>query len=250
MVINNYLNLKKDMEQFNNWTVFSELKNVTLNETIKQQLQKYYEILVTENQKYNLTTITKIDEVFTKHFLDSMLFTNHQKLSNEKVADLGTGAGFPGLVLKIFYPKLKLTLVESNLKKVNFLNLVIEQLKLTDVEVFHFRAEEYAILNYEKFDIVLSRAVAYLDIILEIGVQLLKVGGWFILLKGPKANQEINRSQKLVSQLNLKLDYQQNLVDNQFGTRINLFYKKEGHTDKKYPRKYQVIKKESGQYEK
>jgi len=238
------------MQQFSNWAIFSELKNVTLNEIIKGQLQKYYEILITENEKYNLTTITKIDEVFAKHFLDSMLFTNHQKLSTEKIADLGPGAGFPGLVLKIFYPKLKLTLVESNLKKVNFLNLVISELKLTDVEVVHFRAEEYAILNYEKFDIVISRAVAYLDIILEIGVQLLKVGGWFILLKGPKANEEISRSQKLVNQLNLKLDYQQNLVDNQFGTRINLFYKKEGHTDKKYPRKYQVIKKQSGQNEK
>jgi 16S rRNA (guanine527-N7)-methyltransferase len=144
---------------------------------MKLQLQKYYEVLITENKKYNLTTITKIDEVFTKHFLDSMLFTNEIVLEKQMLVDIGTGPGFPGIVLKIFYPHLKLTLIESNHKKVNFLNLLISELNLKNVQVVALRAEEYALLNYEKFDLVVSRAVAYLDIILEIGVQLLKVNG-------------------------------------------------------------------------
>jgi len=235
------------MEKFKDWEIFAKLVNVELSSTMKLQLQKYYEVLITENKKYNLTTITKIDEVFTKHFLDSMLFTNEIVLEKQMLVDIGTGPGFPGIVLKIFYPHLKLTLIESNHKKVNFLNLLISELNLKNVQVVALRAEEYALLNYEKFDLVVSRAVAYLDIILEIGVQLLKVNGWFILLKGPKAEEEILRSKKIDQKLNLVLEKKQILNDIGFGTRVNLFYHKVDHTNKKYPRKYNVIKKESGQ---
>ncbi|WFQ93905.1 16S rRNA (guanine(527)-N(7))-methyltransferase RsmG [Mycoplasma feriruminatoris] len=230
---------------FNNWEIFLNYKNFTINQEIKDKLNLYYQILIYENQKYNLTRITELNEVFEKHFLDSLLFVEHFKISDQKIADIGTGAGFPGVVLKIFFPNIKLTLIESNNKKANFLKYLVDKLKLSDVEILNKRAEELTSDYKEKFDIVISRAVAYLDIILELGVQLVKVDGSFILLKGPKAFQEIDDLKNKDKKMNLKLVDVQQLQDTGFGTRINLFYKKIGSTSSLYPRKYQQILKES-----
>ncbi|SYV96613.1 ribosomal RNA small subunit methyltransferase G family protein [Mycoplasma putrefaciens] len=205
----------------------------------------YYELLITENKKYNLTRITELNEVFEKHFLDSLLFVEEFEITNQKIADIGTGPGFPGLVLKIFFPEIKLTLIESNNKKVNFLKLVVDKLTLKDVEIINKRAEELTSQYKEAFEIIVSRAVAYLDIILEIGVQLLKVDGMFILLKGPRAYQEINDLKNKDQKLSLKLINTQKISDSGFGLRVNLFYKKLTHTNPIYPRKYSQIKKES-----
>nr|VZR98637.1 Ribosomal RNA small subunit methyltransferase G [Mycoplasma feriruminatoris] len=230
---------------FNNWEIFLNYKNFTINQEIKDKLNLYYQILIDENQKYNLTRITELNEVFEKHFLDSLLFVEHFKISDQKIADIGTGAGFPGVVLKIFFPNIKLTLIESNNKKANFLKYLVDKLKLNDVEILNKRAEELTSDYKEKFDIVISRAVAYLNIILELGVQLVKVDGSFILLKGPKAFQEIDDLKNKDKKMNLKLVDVQQLQDTGFGTRINLFYKKIGSTSSLYPRKYQQILKES-----
>ncbi|WP_347938300.1 16S rRNA (guanine(527)-N(7))-methyltransferase RsmG [Mycoplasma feriruminatoris] len=230
---------------FNNWEIFLNYKNFTINQEIKDKLNLYYQILIDENQKYNLTRITELNEVFEKHFLDSLLFVEHFKINDQKIADIGTGAGFPGVVLKIFFPNIKLTLIESNNKKANFLKYLVDKLELNDVEILNKRAEELTSDYKEKFDIVISRAVAYLNIILELGVQLVKVDGSFILLKGPKAFQEIDDLKNKDKKMNLKLVDVQQLQDTGFGTRINLFYKKIGSTSSLYPRKYQQILKES-----
>ncbi|WP_031542296.1 16S rRNA (guanine(527)-N(7))-methyltransferase RsmG [Mesoplasma photuris] len=230
---------------FTNWTIFDELENIELTDDIKSKLNRYYEILIEENSKYNLTRISEMDEVFEKHFLDSLLFTNNFKIKDQKIADIGTGPGFPGVVLKIFFPNTKITLIESNGKKVNFLNLLIQKLNLKDIEVSNQRAEEISVIQKEKFDIVISRAVAYLDILLEIGVQLIKVGGHFIALKGPRAEEEILDLKGKDKRLALSLENKQVLADTGFGVRVNLFYLKTKSTSDMYPRKYSQIKKES-----
>ncbi|ATG97728.1 16S rRNA (guanine(527)-N(7))-methyltransferase RsmG [Mesoplasma lactucae] len=231
---------------FDNWSIFDECKNINLTDDIKKQLNDYYNLVVEENNKYNLTRITDENDFYEKHIVDSLLFTNVYPIYDQKMADIGSGAGFPGIVLKIFFPETKITLIESNNKKANFLNLAISRLGLKDIEVSSERAEVFSVEHKEEFDVVISRAVAYLDIILEIGVQMLKVDGVYILLKGPRAQEEMNNSGNLPTKLNLSLKDTQILSDTGFGTRVNLFYQKNGHTDAKYPRKYATIKKESG----
>ncbi|PPE06007.1 16S rRNA (guanine(527)-N(7))-methyltransferase RsmG [Williamsoniiplasma lucivorax] len=228
---------------FNNWNIFDGYKNIKLTEKIKTQLNQYYDFLVAENAKYNLTRIVDQNEVFEKHFLDSLLFTEEFTLNNQVIADIGTGPGFPGVVLKIFFPYLKVTLIESNSKKITFLKQLITLLGLTDVEIANERAEIFSIAQQEKFDLVISRAVAHLDIILEIGVQMLKINGTFILLKGPKAQQEINEMGNKDQKMKLQLIKTQTLEDTGFGIRVNLFYQKISTTPNLYPRKYAQIKK-------
>ncbi|CEA11285.1 Ribosomal RNA small subunit methyltransferase G [Mycoplasma capricolum subsp. capripneumoniae] len=114
---------------FSNWNIFLNYKNFTINQEIKNKLNLYYQILIEENQKYNLTRITELNEVFEKHFLDSLLFVEQFQIIDQKIADIGTGAGFPGIVLKIFFPNIKLTLIESNNKKVNFFKILSSKVK-------------------------------------------------------------------------------------------------------------------------
>ncbi|ADK69342.1 16S rRNA (guanine(527)-N(7))-methyltransferase RsmG [Mycoplasma mycoides subsp. mycoides] len=127
---------------FSNWDIFLNYKNFTINQEIKNKLDLYYQILIQENQKYNLTRITELNEVFEKHFLDSLLFVEQFQIIDQKIADIGTGAGFPGIVLKIFFPNIKLTLIESNNKKANFLKYLVQKLELNNVEILNKRAEE------------------------------------------------------------------------------------------------------------
>ncbi|ATZ18458.1 16S rRNA (guanine527-N7)-methyltransferase [Williamsoniiplasma somnilux] len=230
---------------FNNWSIFKKCKNIVLTEDIKNKLQKYYDILIRENTKYNLTRIISIDDVYEKHFLDSLLFTEAFNLQNQKIADIGSGPGFPGVVIKIFFPNTKILLIESNNKKANFLRTLIKELDLKGINVADQRAEDLSFQLKETFDIVISRAVAYLDIILEIGVQLLKIEGHYILLKGPRAEQEIIDLKNKDLKMGLKLENKQTLEDTGFGIRINLFYKKFQSTASIYPRSYAQIKKES-----
>ena len=134
--------------------------NINLTDTMLNQLEEYYNILVAENSKYNLTAITDKESVYLKHFYDSLTLSKIITLDNQSLCDIGTGAGFPSMVLKIVFPNLKVTLVDSTEKKCNFLKLVIEKLNLKDIEVINARAEEYSKTTREQFDIVTSRAVA------------------------------------------------------------------------------------------
>ena len=132
-----------------------ELKkiNIILTNDKLDKLQKYYEILITENQKYNLTAIIKQEDVYLKHFYDSLTLTKIVDLNTQSLCDIGTGAGFPGIVLKIVYPTLKVTLLDSTEKKCKFLQKVIDSLELKDIEVINERAEIFSKENREKYDI-------------------------------------------------------------------------------------------------
>ena len=222
-----------------------ELNKLNITPTIKQleQLEKYYEILVTENKKYNLTAITDKETVYLKHFYDSLTITKIIELNNQSLCDIGTGAGFPGMVLKIFFPNLKVTLVDSTLKKCNFLNYVIDELQLTNIEVFNKRAEEFSKVVREQYDIVTSRAVAPLKHLLEYSIPLVKVNGKYIAMKSDITNEIIgisNYEKKLyIKHVNT---VQFNLpIENSLRTLIS--YEKLKLTNLIYPRKYNEIKK-------
>lgn len=231
---------------FNNWQIFESNLGFLPSESQKAKLDEYYKILLAENAKYNLTRITSEEEVYEKHFLDSLLFTKKHKLNDEKIIDIGTGPGFPGIVLKIFFSEIEITLIDSNNKKVNFLNILIDKLNLKNITVKHVRAEELARIENEQYDIVISRAVAYLDVILELGVRFAKLKGQVILLKGPRADEEILNSKNIAEKLKVTLTTKQVLEDTGFGERINLFYTKTKSTPELYPREYARIVKESG----
>lgn len=171
------------MVKMNKEEFIDEIKKIGINITEKQlnKLEKFYTLLIEWNEKINLTTITNKEEVYLKHFYDSLTIIKYIDLNNySTLCDVGTGAGFPGIVLKIVYPHLKITLVDSLLKRVNYLNAIIKELELEEIEAIHTRAEEYK----EKFDIVTARAVANIEKLLKYVMHLLKKEGAFIALKG------------------------------------------------------------------
>lgn len=219
--------------------------NVISNEETLTKLNEYYNILKEENQKYNLTRITEKEEVYLKHFFDSLTITKIINITNQNICDLGSGAGFPGLVLAIFFPQAQLTLIESNSKKCHFLNLVKDKLQLENVNIINTRIEEYAKEHRELFNIVTARAVAPLKHLLEYGIPLVKVNGYFIAMKSNVEKEETNIKNYL-TKLNIlekqriifTLPYEESL-------RTLIKYQKEKETNKKYPRKYnEILKKE------
>ena len=222
-----------------------ELKKLNINLTDKQleQLEKYYEILVTENNKYNLTSITNKEDVYLKHFYDSATLFKILKLKDQSLCDIGTGAGFPGMVLKILFPELKVTLVDATLKKCNFLKLVIKELELTNIEVLNKRAEEFSKETREQYDIVTSRAVAPLKHLLEYSIPLVKVNGTYIAMKSDLTKELdgiSNYEEKLFIKQEKLITF--NLpIENSLRTLIS--YKKIKITNSLYPRKYSEIKK-------
>lgn len=219
--------------------------NIKISDIQLEKLEKYYEILERENKLYNLTSITEKESVFLKHFYDSLTIVKIIDLNNETLCDLGTGAGFPGMVLKIMFPNLKVTLIDATLKKCNFLEKVIKELKLEKINVINARVEEYAKIEREKYDIVTARAVAPLKHLLEYGIPLLKVNGTFVAMKG-NVNEELNNIDNYLDKLKIKqdkiIDFQLPL-ENSHRTLISFI--KLAKTDIKYPRKYSEIKKKS-----
>ena len=224
-----------------------ELKklNIELKETTLAMLNEYYSILKEENQKYNLTRIIEEDDVYLKHFYDSLTITKIIDINNQSICDLGSGAGFPGLVLGICFPSAKLTLIESNGKKCNFLNIVKKKLNLNNVTIINTRIEEYAKENRELYDIVTARAVAPLKHLLEYGIPLVKINGVFIAMKANVENEEKNID-NYYNKLNIKEE--QRIVFNlphENSIRTLIKYQKEKETDKRYPRRYnEIIKKD------
>ena len=146
-----------------------------------QQLEKFYRLLIEWNQKINLTRITEKEDVYLKHFYDSLTIVKEIDLSKvETLCDVGTGAGFPGIVLKIFYPNLKIILIDSLLKRVNYLNEIIKELELKDIKAIHTRGEEY----HETFDVVTARAVANIEKLLKYTMHLVNKNGKLVAMKG------------------------------------------------------------------
>ncbi len=221
------------------------LEELNINITKKQlnDLDTYYKMIIEYNSHTNLTRITDEKEVYLKHFYDSLTLVKAVNLDNQKLLDIGTGAGFPGLVLKIVFPNLKVTLIDSLNKRITFLNLVIKKLDLNNVEAIHARAEEYVLNNKEKYDIVTSRAVANLNILSELCIPYVKVGGYFISMKAEVKN-ELTDSKKAVETLGSVL--KETIIFKlpfDAGSRTLIKIKKVNKTISKYPRKFSEIKK-------
>ena len=222
-----------------------ELKkiNITLTNNQLEQLEKYYEMLVEYNKVMNLTGITDHDQVFLKHFYDSLTLSKIIDLTQEEtLCDIGTGAGFPGLVIKICFPNLKVVLLDSLNKRTKFLSNVINELKLDNIEVVHTRAEEYALKNRNKFDVTTARAVAHLSTLLEYSIPMIKQNKYFIALKA-NVDEEIKEIDNALKCLNTKIEekIEFNLpVENSNRTIIKF---KKLKDNGKYPRKYSEIKK-------
>ena len=222
-----------------------ELKKIgiILNDNQLNQLEQYYELLVEKNKVMNLTGIVEKEEVYLKHFYDSLTIVKSidlNKISN--LCDIGTGAGFPGLVLKIVFPQLKVVLLDSLNKRVDFLNNVINTLNLKNIEVIHTRAEEYALSHRNGFDVTTARAVANLSILLEYAIPMTKVGGYFIALKG-NVREELEDSKNALKELNTTfIDLCEFSLPVEKSIRSICKFQKNGDV-KKYPRKYSEIKK-------
>ena len=222
-----------------------ELKkiNIELNSKQLNQLEKYYEMLVKYNEFINLTGITEHDQVFLKHFYDSLTIIKAIDLNKqESLCDIGTGAGFPGLVLKICFPNLKVTLLDSLNKRVEFLRDVIKELEIDNIEVIHTRAEEYALKNRNKFDVTTARAVAHLSILLEYAIPMTKVGKYFIAMKA-NVEDEIKEIDNALKSLNTKqiekIEFDLPIENSK---RTIIIFEKQ-QDNKKYPRKNSEIKK-------
>ena len=220
-----------------------KLLGININEEKLQMLDTYYKMIIEYNSHTNLTRITEEQEVYLKHFYDSLTLVKAINLEEGSLLDVGTGAGFPGLVLKIIFPNLKVTLVDSLNKRIIFLNSVIEKLKLKDIIAIHTRAEEYAQENKEKYDIVTSRAVANLNTLSELCIPMVKIGGYFVPMKAEAAN-EINSAQKAIRTLGCVLkDTIMFKLPYDAGVRTLIKIEKISKTNDKYPRKFSEIKK-------
>ena len=173
-----------------------ETKKIGIELTSQQleKLNQFYELLISWNQKMNLTRIIEKEDVYLKHFYDSLTLSKVIDLKQDlTLCDVGSGAGFPGIVLKICFPNLKITLLDSLQKRVNYLNEIIKELDLKNIEAIHTRAEDYAKQNREKFDIVTARAVANLKILSELCIPMVKVNGLFIAMKANIEEEIENR---------------------------------------------------------
>ena len=224
----------------------SELKKINIDVTheMLEKLDKYYKLLVEWNEKINLTRIIQEDEVYLKHFYDSLTLNKAIDLKESlSLCDVGTGAGFPGIVLKIVFPNLSITLVDSLLKRINFLNLVIKELDLDDINAIHTRCEDYARIHREEFDVVTSRAVANLTTLSELCIPMVKVNGYFIPMKA-NAMEEIKEASDILKKLDSSIEniYEFDLpMENSHRTIIKI--RKNKKTNVKYPRSFDKIKK-------
>lgn len=209
-----------------------------------EQLNKYYKALVEWNKKINLTSITEEKDVYLKHFYDSLtLFKEYDLTKDVSLCDVGTGAGFPGIVLKIVFPNLKITLVDSLQKRLKFLDYVIKLLDLKDVELVHERMEDYSKQNEEKFDIITSRAVAKTKILVEISFKALKISGHLILMKS-SFEEELSDAKKIIKDIGgevINVNTFKLPIENSERALINI--KKVRKTEAKYPRSIDKIKK-------
>ena len=206
-----------------------------------KQYDDYLKLLVEWNEKMNLTAITQENEVYEKHFYDSLLPFLHRDFNN--LCDVGAGAGFPSIPVKILYPHLEVTILEPLAKRVRFLEHLCEKLQLKDVNCLHVRAEEYVRDHRECFEIVSARAVANLPVLSELCLPLVKENGLFIAMKGLNAAVEIQAAEHAVKTLGAVLEEQKESMLSDGAKRVNVIYRKVRKTPKQYPRNYGQIKK-------
>ncbi|MEG0314589.1 MAG: 16S rRNA (guanine(527)-N(7))-methyltransferase RsmG [Erysipelotrichaceae bacterium] len=231
------------MNKYSDYFVKSlEGHGIVLSDLQLLQFDNYAKLLIEWNNKMNLTAILDLEDIYEKHFLDSILPSFYYKIEG-KLCDVGAGAGFPSLPLKIIYPELEVTIVEPLGKRCLFLNEVVKQLKLNNVTIANERSEDYVKLHREEFDIVSARAVANLAVLSELCIPLVKMNGTFLALKGMHGDEEYNVAKKAIDILGCELikRYEYKLSDDSL--RINFAFKKIKHTAIKYPRVYGKIKK-------
>lgn len=210
--------------------------NIKHNTQMLSQLNMFYEMVIEKNKQFNLTAITQKDEFATKHILDSVL-PNTLIPNGATVIDVGAGAGFPSIPLKIIRPDINIVMLDSLNKRVNFLNEVVTKLNLQNAVAVHERAEDYALKNRECFDVAISRAVASLNTLSEYCLPFVKIGGSFVALKGSSHKEELALAQNAISVLGGELQTVQLLnVEEIDGERANLVIKKIAKTPQKYPR--------------
>ncbi|MEG1705146.1 MAG: 16S rRNA (guanine(527)-N(7))-methyltransferase RsmG [Clostridia bacterium] len=231
--------------------LYNEAKkyNYELNDNILDKLEKYKNLLLEWNEKINLTAITDEYEIIVKHFIDCLECTKYIKVT-DKVIDVGTGAGFPGIVIAIFFEdKLQITLLDALNKRLLFLQEVIDKLQIKNVNIIHGRAEDIANEERcrEKYDVVVARALAPLNILTEYTTPYLKVNGIAVYMKGDSYEEEILKSKNAFNILNLKLksknEYKLKINEEEIYNRYILQIQKIKNTSKNYPRSYGKIKK-------
>lgn len=221
--------------------IFKEL-NIELNDEQVKQFERYFEVLIEWNDKINLTAITEKSEVYVKHFLDSLYALKAVDFSDQAICDIGSGAGFPGIPLKIIYPNLKLTIVDALNKRIKFLDLLCDELGIESNNV-HARAEEYIKKNRESYDVVFARAVAKLNVLSELCIPFVKFKGYFLAFKGTNAeelDEGINAIETLGGKVKEVINYE---LPNAMGQRSIIKIQKIKNTNHKYPRIFSQIKK-------
>ncbi len=223
-----------------------EVRSLGIEVTEKKlkKLDEFYNLLILWNEKINLTTITAIQDVYLKHFYDSLtLFRVCDLTKDINICDVGSGAGFPGIVLKIFFPNLKITLVDSLNKRVNYLNTIIKELGLVNIEAVHSRMEDFSKVNEEKYDIITARAVANLSVLSEISVKALKIQGKLVFMKA-LCDDELEMVLPKLSILGLKFNkVDKFLLPIEESNRSLIVFEKIKTTPNKYPRNIDKIKK-------
>lgn len=206
----------------------------------KKSFYTYYEYLIAENKKTNLTRIVEVDEVYYKHFYDSLILMKFTPIKGKKLLDIGAGAGFPSYPLKLVEPDFDLTVVDSLNKRIKFLGRLAEELDINGVELIHGRAEELAKRQY--FDLVTSRAVAKLNILAEISIPFVKIGGYFIAYKSVNYQEELKEALPAIEKLGGVVEKIEAYEISKTEKRVLIFIKKVTATKSIYPRHFGKIK--------
>lgn len=216
-------------------------QNINLTEQQKIQFERYFQLLIEWNEKINLTAITDKEEVYLKHFYDSIAPILQGLINNEtiKLLDIGAGAGFPSIPMKILYPNLDVTIIDSLNKRINFLQLLAEKLGLEGVHFYHGRAEDFAQnKNFRaQFDIVTARAVARMQVLSELTIPFLKVGGKLLALKASNAPEELDEAKNALNLLFSKVEDNLSYALPNGDPRYMTIVAKKKETPNKYPRK-------------
>lgn len=212
--------------------------NIVLTDQMEQQFDLYFNLIDKYNKVMDLTAVSGEDEMYDRHFYNSLSIAFNDNFNGLHLCDVGAGAGFPSIPLKIVFPDMKLTIIDPLNKRMEFLKVVIKELDLKDVEILVARAEDASKTRKEKYDIVTARAVARLNILTELVSQLVKVNGRFIAMKGQKGEEELVEASNALSTCNFKLVEKINLDPS-----VNFIFIKRKSVDNKYPRNFGQIKK-------